>query len=234
MADAARMVVPTVAMRSQVLPARTCRQARGGPGYDAEATADHSPAPAHPPIEQPPDISTLLESIRAGDAQAREELVVRLYGELRDCAERQMRHQPATHTLQATALVNEVYLRLCRSTAGPWQDRRHFLRAAAAAMRNVLVDHARGRGRAKRDGRRVELPLDRVACEFEERAFDLEGLDRALKELEQADPDMAAAVEARFFAGATLEEAAVAAGVSKRTFERRWQATRAWLYTRMR
>ena len=154
-----------------------------------------------------------------------------LYKELHRRASRYMRGQEGGHTLQATALVNEAWVRLNKAE-GPreWKDQDHFLASASRAMRCVLVDHARRKHR--RGGPMLELPLDLVS-EFENRAVDLLALDGALEELKAFDPLMARGVELRFFGGQTVVDSARILGISKRTFERRWKATRAWLLGRI-
>lgn len=153
-----------------------------------------------------------------------------VYQELRRLAAASMRRERPGQTLQATALVHEVYLRLAREE-GPWKDRRHFVGVAARAMRQILVERARARGAAKRWG-----DLDRVAMRDSLAApagcpsdF-LPELDEALARLEQLDPEQARIVELRFFAGLTVEEAADALGMSPATLKRRWSLARAWLF----
>ena len=161
--------------------------------------------------------------------ESREELLAELYAELRRRAGNVMRGQPAEHTLQPTALVHEAYLKLCGDDSG-WEDRRHFLAAASQAMRHGLVDHARGRTRQKRTPPGEKVPLDRILVTYEDRALDLLALDEALTRLAEADGDMAKAVELRFFGGLSMEETAKVLEMPKRSLERRWKATRAWLH----
>lgn len=175
------------------------------------------------------DVTSLLSAWRQGDGSARDRLVRIVYPELRALADRQMRGERGNHTLQPTALVNEAYLRLSGMDRIDWQDRAHFVRMAARIMREILVDHARRRDAAKRDGgHRVTLTgLDLPA---EEGNVDVMGLDAALTRLEQLDPDKARVVELRYFGGLTIEETAEAMGSSPATVKRHWQAARAWLF----
>ena len=179
-------------------------------------------------------ITELLRSAEAGSPTAREELFHCIYSELHRTAEALMRKQPRGHTLQPTALVSEVYLRLFRGTPGPWNDRRHFLLAASRAMRHVLIDHARRKSSDKRQQNRSSASLDELVMEYEDRALDLEALQKALERLEVFDPQMTRAIELRFFGGASVDEAARVLDLPRRTFERRWQMTRAWLYKEIR
>ncbi len=176
-------------------------------------------------------ITDLLRRMSRGDAEAESALLAFLYEELHRVARACMRGQPPGHTLQATALVHEAYLRLVRLRDFPWKDRDHFLAVAARAMRSVLVDHARGKGRAKRGGKnRRRHPLDSVVVSYEERALDLLALNDALERLAGLDAQAAKVVERRFFGGMTVEEVARGLGVSVRTVERDWEMARTWLH----
>lgn len=152
-----------------------------------------------------------------------------IYQELRRRAAHMMRGQPKNHTLQATALVHEVFLKLPGGPASSEEEKARFLALASRAMRHVLVDHARARGRQKRTAEGERVLLDEVVLDYEERAHDLVALDAALERLALFDEVMAKAVELRFFGGLPVEEVARALGMPKRTFERRWQVVRAWL-----
>lgn len=176
----------------------------------------------------PDDVTGLLRRVEAGDAAAQNDLWQFLYRELHAHAARAMRAQRPDHTLQPTALVHEVWLRI-EGACGACHGREHFLATVSRAMRQVLVDAARKSKAHKRTPTGKRAPLEELVVEFEERSIDLEQLDRALKTLAQADPEMARVVELRFFAGADMEEIARMVGMSKRTLERRWRATRAWL-----
>ena len=209
----------------------------GGPG------SSRPPALAFLPDSPLVEISHLLELAQNGDESAREELLAALYEELHGIAKRHMRGQPLDHTLQATALVNEAWMRMSparslsesrpQATPTRWTDRQHFLALASRAMRCVLVDHARRRDAVKRQKPGERLALDRVLVVYENRALDLEGLDTALKELATFDSEMAQVVELRFFGGLDMKSIADLMAMPKRTLERRWTATRSWLKARI-
>jgi RNA polymerase sigma factor (TIGR02999 family) len=177
-------------------------------------------------------VTRFLDEWRAGDAQAVERLVPLLYDELRQLARRLLRRESAGHTLSATALVHEVYLRFLRQRQLAAIDRDGFLAIAGATMRRVLVDHARARQRQKRGGRRKPEPLDAHAepalllpLEVEE----VLAIDTALGRLRQLDERSAQVVECRVFGGLTLEETARVLDLSTRTVQRSWTTARAWL-----
>ena len=171
-------------------------------------------------------VAALLAAARGGDPGALDRLLPVVYSDLRAVAEREMRRESPGHTLQPTALVHEAYLRL-GGAAGSAADRTHFLAIAARAMRQVLVDHARRRGAAKRGGGAPPVTLtDGIGggpCDAEE----ILALDRALEAL---DPRQRQVVECRFFAGMEESEIASALGLSERTVRRDWAKARAWLY----
>lgn len=152
-----------------------------------------------------------------------------VYAELKAIADREFRRQPAGHTLQATALVNEAWLRVA-SKPGGFQGRTHFLGYAAQAMRHVLVDHARRRHAAKRGGEQQRVTLvTGDGREPAEAPADVLDLDAALEKLAQQQPRMARVIELRFFAGATIEEIAADLGVSHMTVSEDWRKARVWL-----
>ena len=186
-----------------------------------------------PPPTQDPIVDAVLRRIEGGDAGARAELIELLYADLHGRAARMMRRQRFDHTLQATALLNEACMRLLGDRAA-WNDRAHFLCAAATAMRSVLVDHARSRARQKRTAPGERLQLDLLLLEYEQKGVDVEGLDHAIGRLAKFDPAMARACELRYFACLDAAETARVLGLSKRTFERHWSAARAWLRGAMR
>lgn len=174
--------------------------------------------------EQPDDGSG------AGPVDAPDELFALLYEELRRLANRQMSDQAPHHSLQATALVHEAYLRITNNGhPASWSDRDHFLALAARTMRHVLVDHARARRRKKRSASGVQIPMEELVADFERAAFDLEALDEALGRLEALDPVAVRMVELRFFAGMTMRETVNVLGLPLRTAEREWNAIRLWL-----
>jgi RNA polymerase sigma factor (TIGR02999 family) len=176
------------------------------------------------------DISRLLVQARLGQDDAQARLLEAVHGELRRLARRHMRQERLDHTLQPTALVHEVYLRLFPDQKLTWNDHAHFLRSAARAMRQILTDHARRRNRAKRDGDLDRVPLDsRAALVSDEQPGILLALDESLNRLAQLDPRQAEIVELLYFTGMTQEEAAKTLDISPRTINREWRLARAWL-----
>ena len=173
---------------------------------------------------------TWLSAWRQGDLAARDRLVDAVYPELRAIAQRQLGGERAGHTLQATALVNEAYMRLNGLERIEWQDRVHFVHLAARVMREVLVDHARRRAAHKRDGgERVSITGIDVP-DGDDGGIDVEALDGALAALERFDAEKAKIVELRYFGGLTIEETAEALGSSPATVKRHWQVARSWLH----
>ena len=174
-------------------------------------------------------VTVLLHRLRDGDPEALERLLPLVYDDLRALARAQLRGERAGHTLNATALVHEAYLRLnAREQLEP-TDRRHFFAIAAQAMRRVLIDYARMRNRRKRGGGEPVASLDEAALLTDEAAAELLSLDEALVRLARANARAAQVVEQRFFAGLTLEETADVLGVSIKTVQRDWTTARAWL-----
>jgi RNA polymerase sigma factor (TIGR02999 family) len=172
------------------------------------------------------EITRLLEAAKAGDQQAASDLLPLVYDELRQLAAMRMAAENPGHTLDATALVHEAYLRL--TGAQSFESRSHFMRAAAEAMRRILVDHARARNAAKRGaGRRVEFDSELLAAPVPDEA--LEALDESLSHLAVENPKLAELVQLRFFGGLTLAQAAEFLGISPRTADTWWAYARAWL-----
>jgi len=174
-------------------------------------------------------LTELLRAWRKGDASARDRLIDAIYPELRAVASRQLAGERRNHTLQPTALVNEAYLRLNGAERVDWQDRNHFVRIAARIMRDILVDHARRRGAAKRDGG-VQVTLTDLDLADKNATLDVVGLDTVLAQLEQIDPEKARVVELRYFGGLTINETADSLELSPATVKRHWQAARVWLH----
>jgi RNA polymerase sigma-70 factor (ECF subfamily) len=175
------------------------------------------------------EVASLLQRLGSGDDEASQKLLALLYRDLHELAVGCMKGQPADHTLQATALVHEAFLRMNRRNPRRFPDRTRFMAFAAKAMRCVLVDHARGKQRRKRTPPARLLALDQIVVTYEEHALDLVALDEALRRLAVFDATMARAVELRFFGGLEMQEIAEHLGMKKRTLERQWRATRAWL-----
>jgi len=174
-----------------------------------------------------PDITQLLEAAHAGDRHAMAELWPIVYDELRKLAAANMVKERADHTLGATALVHEAYLRLTGGQA--FDSRSHFWKAAARAMRHILVDHARARNAAKRGGGRQRLEFDSNHMATAVPDANLEALDEALTRLAESHPQQAELVQLRYFCGLTLEQCAESLGVSARTADTWWAYARAWL-----
>jgi RNA polymerase sigma factor (TIGR02999 family) len=176
------------------------------------------------------EVTRLLGRIDEGDGRAAEQLMELVYGELRELAGQAMARERTAHTLQPTALVNEAWLRLVRpGEAGSFEGRRHFFGAAARAMRQILVDHARRRGRLKRGGEARRLELDEARLAALPASMDLLSLDDALRKLEAEDPDLVRLVELRYFTGLTIDETARVLDRSTATVERSWRVARAVL-----
>lgn len=178
-------------------------------------------------VEQP--LTRILRDISPGDQNAGRRLLPLVYDQLRELARYRMALERKDHTLEATALVHEAYLRLVGEHEMPWASRAQFFRAAADAMRRILIEHARARGRAKRGGEARRLPLDLIDLAAEADLSDILALDEAMTRLEQASPDVAEVVRLRFYAGLSEKETAQALGVSDRTVRREWTYARAWL-----
>lgn len=181
----------------------------------------------------PADVTDLLLRWSAGDRAALESLTPVVYDDLRRLARALLSHERPEHTLSATALVHEVYLRLIDQRRVQWQNRAHFFGAAAAIMRRVLVDHARARASDKRGGSVVKIAIEEGAALVEGLAEEILDLDTALDALADLDPRKAQVVQMKFFAGMTSQETATALGVSDATVERDWTTARAWLIAHM-
>jgi RNA polymerase sigma factor (TIGR02999 family) len=175
------------------------------------------------------NITHLLKEWSDGDQQALDELTPLVYEELRQQAARYLRKERPNHSLQATALINEAFLRLIDVTDVQWQNRAHFFAIAANLMRRILVDHARRRDAEKRGGSQVCLTLDEGLAWASEPDVDLLAIDEALDKLAMIDEQQARVVELRFFSGLTVEETATALGISPKTVKRDWSVARAWL-----
>jgi RNA polymerase sigma factor (TIGR02999 family) len=186
---------------------------------------------SQPVDPSPSPVTHLLARAQQGDHQATDELFPIVYGELRELAQRFLREESHAKTMQATALVHEAYLRLVGPSQTPWENRAHFFGAAARAIRRILTDHARERNRIKRGGGARPVPLDESLVVGRETAdTDLVGLDEALTKLAAVDEQKARVVELRFFAGLTVDQTALALGVSPSTVARDWQFARVWLF----
>ena len=180
--------------------------------------------------ESPGEVTLLLNELKLGNKDALGRLVPMVYRELRQVAARLLRGERTGHTLQPTALVHELYLRLVEQDRADWKDRAHFLAVAAKLMRHILVDYARARGTAKRDGMATRIEIAGFELSGEEpRAEEILAVDEALDRLAELDPQQTRVVELRYFAGLTVEETAEAVGISPRTVKRDWAMASAWL-----
>jgi RNA polymerase sigma factor (TIGR02999 family) len=180
------------------------------------------------------DIDGLFAAAQRGDGDAIQALLPMVYGQLRQIAQAQMGQERQGHTLQATALVHEVFLRMLGSREVTWENRARFFAAAAEAMRRILIDHARRRGRKKRAGDRDRVPLSAVDLALDADLDQVLALDEAMKRLAGAAPRANEVVRLRFFAGLSEEETAAMLGISPRTVRREWTFARAWLYEALR
>lgn len=179
------------------------------------------------------DITALLAAWNEGDLAARDRLIPLVYDELRRRADAFIRRERSGHTLQPTALVHEVYLRLVDQDRAVWQNRAQFLAVASEMMRRILVDRARAHKMAKRSGRWARVTLTEEAAQGTQRDVDVLDLNNALDELAAFDPRKARVAELRFFGGLSLEETGLVLGTSLATTMRDWQAGRAWLFRRL-
>ena len=177
------------------------------------------------------EVTRILSAIEQGDPQAAEQLMPLVYDELRKLAAQRLAQEKPGQTLQATALVHEVYVRLVDvEKAQHWDSRGHFFAAAAEAMRRVLIDGARRRTTQRRGGEAKRQPLIGIEAAMPESDDELLAVDEALGRLQQIDPTKAKLVELRYFAGMTIPEAAQALGISMTTANRYWAYARAWLH----
>ena len=179
---------------------------------------------------EPSDITRLLEAAGAGDPRAAQELLPLVYDQLRRAAQLQMAGERPDHTLQATALVHEAYLRLVGSHQTTFENRAHFYVAAAEAMRRILIEHARKRARVKRGGDRKRISLSAAYLADKACPEEIVSVNEAIRRLEKRDRRMAEIVRLRFFAGFSVDETARALGLSGRSVRREWALARAWLH----
>jgi RNA polymerase sigma-70 factor (ECF subfamily) len=174
-------------------------------------------------------VTQLLKRLSGGEKDAFDHLIPLVYDQLRRLASRSLRAERSGHTLRATALVHEAYLRLADS-GGDWQDRVHFYAVAARVMRNILVDYAKGAKRQKRGGGARQIGFDEAVLVDSSSAAVLPDLDESLQRLEMNDPRKGKVVELLFFGGLTYEETAAALGISEATVHRELKMAKAWLY----
>ncbi|MCG3129634.1 MAG: hypothetical protein FLDDKLPJ_00368 [Phycisphaerae bacterium] len=177
-------------------------------------------------------MTDVIEDHVGAVAQPSDALVRKLYPQLKRLAAAYLRHERPDHTLQATALVHETYLRFAHGAA-PWRDEAHFFRAAAVVMRRILVNHAVRRTRAKRGGGAVRVALTPASALVRTSDEELIGIHEGLEQLGKADPRKREVVELRYFAGLSIPQVAEVTGLSERTVEREWRTARAWLRARL-
>lgn len=182
------------------------------------------------PVNSANEVTQLLVSWGNGDQQSLESLIPLVYDELRRQARRYLRRERPDHTLQSSALVHEVYVRLIDQRQANWHNRSQFFGVAAQLMRRILVDHARSRGAVKRGAGVTKLAIAEEVAAIEMQNVDLIALDTSLTKLEQIDPQQCRIVELRFFSGLSIEDTADALSISPATVKRDWAMAKAWLY----
>jgi RNA polymerase sigma-70 factor (ECF subfamily) len=178
----------------------------------------------------PADVTSLLNKLSAGDQEAAAQLIPLVYEELRHLAARRLRQERPGHTLQATALVHEVYVKLSGQRDAKWQNRAQFFGVASQVMRRILVDYARGQQRIRRGGKQQKVSLDDVVLVSPDRTEEVLGVHESLSRLEKLDARQARVVELRYFGGLTFEEIAAVVGLSTKTVMRELNVAKAWLY----
>jgi RNA polymerase sigma factor (TIGR02999 family) len=191
-----------------------------------EPAASREKSPEH-------SITRLLDQLRLGDRAAESLLVPQIYDELRKVAANHLRHERQGHTLQATALVNEAYMRLVDNAGVAWQSRAHFFAIASRVMHRILIDHARAKKAGKRGGDQQQITLEEPLASTTSRSIDVLALHELLERLEQLDPRQSQIVELHFFGGLSFEEIGLVVGVSDRTAKREWSMARAWLHSQL-
>jgi RNA polymerase sigma factor (TIGR02999 family) len=181
-------------------------------------------------VEPAPDVTLLLNKLAAGDQNAAAELVPLVYEELRRLAARHLAHERPDHTLQATALVHEAYVKLAAQKDAKWQNRAQFFGVASQAMRRILVDYARGKQRIRRGGKQQKVLLDDVLLVAPGRTEEVLAVHESLSRLETLDARQARIVELRYFGGLKVDEIAEVVGISAKTVMRELNVAKAWLY----
>ena len=182
---------------------------------------------------EPDNVTVLLDRVHQGDSRAVDELLPVVYTELRNIARRQRFSWRSNETMNTTGLVHEAYFKLVRADGG-WEGRAHFMRVAAKAMRQVLMDYVRAKKAQKRGGEAEHVSIDSVDLVSEEEADIFEALHDAIEELGSENPRMRDVIECRFFGGMTLDETATALGISRRSVVRSWSVAKVWLYDRLK
>jgi RNA polymerase sigma factor (TIGR02999 family) len=185
-------------------------------------------------VEARTNVTQILAAVSGGDRKAASDLLPVVYEELRKLARANMKRESEGHTLQPTALVHEAYMRLLGGADVKWDNRGHFFGAAARAMRRILVERARAKGRIKRGGERKRVELAEEMMAIEPESTDLLALDEALEKLEKFDQRKCEVVMLRYFAGLSIEETAAGMGLSPATVKNEWAFARAWLHRELK
>ena len=185
---------------------------------------------ADSPSTSQQEITELLQACSNGERDAYDRLIPLVYDDLRAIAHNRLSLERPDHTLNTTGIVHDAYINLVDQAKATWRDRGHFFAVSSKVIRNLLIDHARGRKAAKRGGGAIHLPLEEQLKGDEPRTVDLLALDEALAKLGENDERLERLVECRFFGGLSMEETAEALGISLRTTEREWRRARAYLY----
>lgn len=187
------------------------------------------------------EITRLLHKYNAGDHEAFDKLFEFVYSDLYQIANKRRQEWQGDHTINATALLHELYLKLVDQSVANWQARSHFYATASRAMRQILINYARDRMRIKRGGNQIKIPFDELALTVsgeltfnDQRAEALIVLDEALKRLDEQNPRLSRIIECRFFGGMTIKETAVALDISPMTVKRSWKMAQLWLYREMK
>jgi len=181
-------------------------------------------------MSSPGEVTRLLAEIRGGNREAELQLIPLVYNELRRLARYYMKSERSNHTLQATAVVHEAYLRLIKQENVSWQSKAHFMSVAASLMRRILCDYARAHARIKRGAGQGRVSLDEALVFSNEASEEVIDLDRALTRLKELDRRQSKVVEMMFFGGLTIEETAAGLGVSPETVKRDWKFAKTWLH----
>lgn len=179
--------------------------------------------------ETPKDITQILNAVGSGEQRSTDDLLALVYDELRAIAVRHLQRERQGHTLQATALVHETYVRLVDQQRVHWTGKAHFLAMAATMMRRILVNHAKARNADKRGGGSARTLLTAESLELPEKSLEILALDEAMCQLAELDPQQCKIVELRYFGGLTVTEVAQVVGISERTVHREWTFAKAWL-----
>lgn len=184
-------------------------------------------------MEKVPAITEILRDWNSGNVSAKEQLLPYVYDELKRQARHYMSRERNDHTLQPTALVHEMFLRISEQSGLDWQNRSHFFGVAAHLMRQILVDHARKHSAAKRGSNTIHFSIDDLQVPVEQRAESIIALHEALERLSEYDENQSKVVEMRFFGGLSIAEIAEAMNISERTVGREWSAAKLWLFREM-